>query len=120
MTIFNDSDHRYLPRWEVNNRVLYHIEPNHESHHGQTCDLSYAGARISTTTKPDIAQQIDMTVFLAPHSPIKIKGHVLWTRETDAQHSVEMGVRFDNPDPQTQDLILQHAFEMNPNSETKP
>ena len=40
------SDQRYFPRWNVNNRVIYHTEssPDQKLRHGHSKDLSCAGA----------------------------------------------------------------------------
>ena len=105
-----NNDMRYFPRWEVNNRVYYHLEGEKELHEGQTKDISCAGACITTIKEITPHQKIKVTIELASGVKINLKAHVLWVRYENNQPS--MGVTFyDTPD-EVQNLILQHAFEL--------
>jgi c-di-GMP-binding flagellar brake protein YcgR len=105
-----DSDMRYFPRWEVNNRVLYHLEGDKKQHEGQTKDISCAGACITGAKEISPHQKIEVTVNLADGVKVKLKAHILWVRIENNHAS--MGVTFyDTPD-EAQNLILQHAFEL--------
>lgn len=107
----NPSDQRYFPRWEVNNRVLYQLEDQADIMQGKTKDLSCAGACIAVD-RPLTNQKIKLTFFLSRNASVDVEGNVLWSLKTD-EGDVEIGVAFTEISPQSQDLILQHAFEVN-------
>lgn len=111
MMMTSGSDQRYLPRWEVNNRVLYQLENEPDLHQGQTRDLSCAGACIKAAKSTIPSQKIKVTVFLSPQTSVILEGRVLWSRAFDKKN-IEMGITFENASPEAQDLILQHAFEV--------
>ena len=104
------ADQRYFPRWEVNNRVLFQLENQMDTFETQTVDLSCAGAClfISKSVKPN--QKIKLVIYLSPAKFVNVNGHILWTKSVDGQ--LEAGVLFENIPPHTQDVILQHAFEL--------
>lgn len=103
-------DMRYFPRWEVNNRVSYHLEGHKESYEGKTKDISCAGACIAGNGQVTLHQKIELTLQLNDVTRVKLKGHILWVKIENNQP--QMGVTFyDTPD-EVQNLILQHAFEV--------
>ena len=105
-----DNDMRYFPRWEVSNRVSYYLEGENRPHHGETRDISCAGACISGVQEILPHQKIKVTIELSNHVKIDLKANVLWVK-TEGGRPV-MGLTFyDTPDT-TQDLILKHAFEL--------
>ena len=105
-----NNDMRYFPRWDVNDPVLYQLDGEQESHEGQTKDISCAGACITGAGNVSPRQKIKMIVELAEGIKIKLNAYILWVKIED-NHS-EMGVTFyDTPDD-VQNLILQHAFEL--------
>lgn len=108
--VYSNDDQRYLPRWEVSNRVLYQLQNEYNLHQGQTRDLSCAGACIMAPVALE-HQKIKLTVFLSAKSSVMLEGCVLWSRQSSADHA-EIGIGFENASPEAQDLILQHAFEV--------
>ena len=101
---------RYFPRWEVNNRVVYHLDGDHKQFEGLTKDISCAGACITGVQDILPHQKVRLTIELADEVKIKLKANVLWIKVENNQLS--MGVTFyDTPD-ETQNVILQHAFEL--------
>ncbi len=105
-----DNDMRYFPRWDVSDPVLYQLDGEREPHEGQTKDISCAGACITGSGDVSPRQKIKMIVELAEGIKIKLNAHILWVK-IENNHS-EMGVTFyDTPDD-VQNLILQHAFEL--------
>ena len=107
---FKNSDTRYFPRWEVTDRVVYNIDGDGEAREGRTKDISCAGACIIGDRYLSPHQKIQMTVHLSEAISIKLNGHVQWVRHNDgASH---MGVTFYETPDHIQELILQHAFEI--------
>ena len=107
---FENNDMRYFPRWEVNDPVLYHLDGGKKSYEGQTKDISCAGACITGTGNVSPHQKIKVIVELAEGVKIKLNAHILWVKIENNQP--QMGVTFyDTPDD-VQNLILQHAFEV--------
>jgi len=101
---------RYFPRWKVDERVVYHLDGESEPREGATRDISCAGACIVGEGPIEPHQKVKITVELAERTKIKLNGYILWARNKDGQ--LHMGVTFyDTPD-EVQDLILQHAFEL--------
>jgi hypothetical protein len=108
-----DSDLRYFPRWEVNNRVLYQFENEYDLHQGRTRDLSCVGARLRAEA-PFETRKISLTIFLSPRISVTVQGRVLWV--SGDHGNSEAGITFENVSQEAQDMILQHAFEMDPDS----
>ena len=108
----DDSDQRYLPRWEVSNRVLYQFDNDNEPHEGKTKDLSCAGVRIETGEKLVLKKDIKLTIYLSADISVTVNGKVAWTKPSK-DHQSEIGITFQNVPEQVQETILQHAFEIN-------
>lgn len=106
----NDSDKRYFPRWEVNNRVVYHLEGEKNPHAGQTKDLSCAGACIVGETHIAPQQKMKISIQLAEGVKVTLNARVLWMKTENNQ--THMGIAFYNTPDEVQNLILQHAFEL--------
>jgi hypothetical protein len=108
--VFESKDMRYFPHWEVKERVSYHLDGTPELFEGQTKDISCAGACITGSGQVAPHQKIKLIVELAEGVKIKLNAHILWVRiENNQPH---MGVTFyDTPDD-VQNVILQHAFEV--------
>ena len=106
----DNTDLRYFPRWEVNDPVQYSFEDGKEFFTGKTKDLSCAGACITGSTDVSPHQKIKMVVELAEGVRVKLNAHILWVKID--HHAPEMGVSFYNTPDDVQNLILQHAFEV--------
>ena len=107
----NNTDKRYLPRWDVSNRVLFQIEDNESKHEACTKDINLTGACILSKSNIDPNEKIELTIFLSDKAFVKIKGSVLWAKPQDDE-TVKAGVHFDLISEESQDLIYQHAFEI--------
>ncbi len=105
-----DSDQRYFPRWEVKNAVSYQLDKTKETYEGYTQDLSCAGACITSDTKFAPNQKIKLTVYLSPKTTVNLNGNILWAKKEGKENQI--GVSFYNTGEETQELILQHAFNL--------
>ena len=106
----DESDQRYLPRWEVKNRLLFQSEDYTNPQEGQTKDISCSGACFSTNINLNTRQKIKLTIYLSPHTAVKVNGQVVWTKSHAGENQI--GVSFYNIPQKSQDLILEHAFEL--------
>lgn len=104
------NDMRYFPRWDVNNPVLYQLDGENEPFEGHTRDISCAGACITGIGNVVPHQKVKMIVELAEGVKIRLNGHILWVRIEN--NRPQMGVTFYNTPDDVQNLILQHAFEL--------
>lgn len=103
-------DKRYLPRWEVKNRISYQL---HEDHQMQDCmsrDLSSVGICLETREFLPINKKVKLVVYLSETTSFPAEGHVVWSQAT-ANGNIS-GILFDGITNQEQELILQHAFEV--------
>ena len=105
------SDQRYFPRWEVTNRVLYHTEKDTQLHKGTTKDLSCSGACIQTEKILTPGRKLTMTVWLSTGVKVNLQGTVAWVKMEGEKNFI--GIDFFNTSQEAQDLILEHAFELN-------
>ena len=104
------SDHRYLPRWQVNNRIFYRLEKHTKAHECQSKDLSCMGACLATKESLDPNQKVQLTIYLTEDQPIEVNGHIVWNAKTSGENLA--GVIFDNLSLKSQDMILKYAFEI--------
>ncbi len=105
-----EKDLRYLPRWEVDNRILLRREKEITPHECHSKDINATGVCLRTTEdiKPDT--MLNLTIYLAEDiDPIHVYGKVLWKKELEGQH--HLGVRFEQMSDNTGNLIFQYAFE---------
>lgn len=105
------SDQRYLPRWEVKNRVVYRLNDEARPHEGQSKDLSCTGACIRTKDKLSPNQKVKLTIYLSDETAVQVEGQIVWNKPSQDHESL-VGVMFVNTTQKTQDLILKHAFEI--------
>lgn len=104
------SEHRYLPRWKVNNRIQFKTSQDPQLHEARSRDLSCAGACLVTEQPLAADQKIEMTIFLDERTAVEVHGKALWNRAYAAGNLA--GIAFYNTTMEIQDLILQHAFEI--------
>jgi hypothetical protein len=103
------SDKRYFPRWEVQNRVIYHLEENPDNYEARTKDLSCAGACLISRKNNPLNQKVKLTIYLSASRAVSVEGKIVWSQPLDG--AFELGVDFENVNLKSQDIILQHAFE---------
>lgn len=109
----SDADKRYLPRWEVKNRVAYRLDNDRELREGQTRDISCTGACISVNEYLKPNQKVNMTIYLTDGKSINLDGRVIWIKLSEYEN--EIGIQFENMESKSQELILDHAFELDHN-----
>lgn len=105
------SDQRYFPRWEVNKRVLYEVERKPDVNEGQTRDISCTGMCISANEALTPGNKIKVVLFLTEADVIRLTGEIIWNKSFGKQD--QMGISFSNISQKNQELILEHAFDVN-------
>jgi len=103
------SDQRYLPRWEVENRILYKFDHDNTMKEARSKDISCSGACFKTDEFIPKKQTIKLTIFLSEKISVQMEGSIVWTKTTSDGFLV--GVNFTNTSHKAQDLILEYAFE---------
>lgn len=106
-----DTEQRYLPRWEVNNRVYFYLEHDAKTYQGTTRDLSACGTCIVTSPLLPLQDKIKMTIHLTVNTSFETIGRIVWSKTIGDE--MMLGIIFDNPTQRMQDTILEHAFEIN-------
>lgn len=107
----SEADQRYLPRWEIRNRVLYSLDSDQYPKEGRTKDLSGTGVCILTRENIIPHQKIQLTIYLSEGTMVKVQGNVVWVRPSTIEN--QLGINFREISDDAQELILQHAFEIN-------
>ena len=102
------SDERYIPRWSVQNKVLYRKEKNSSYHEARSKDINSSGACFSCPEEIKPSSKLNLVLYLADHVAVEVTGRVLWNKDGKANKLV--GVRFENISEQVQDMILEYAF----------
>ena len=108
----DNDERRYFPRWEVNNRICYRLEPKNSIHECRSRDLNCCGTCLLTNQSLPPNQKLRMTVYLAEDVSVQVEGKVLWTKPQENDQYL-VGVNFLETSKKIQDLILNHAFEIN-------
>jgi len=104
------SDNRYLPRWEVNNRVTYRLKNARETYECVSKDLSCTGACLMASDQMPKDSKVDMTIHLSAKTAVQVKGKIVWNKTADGKYMA--GVIFQEIPPSTQETILKYAFEI--------
>jgi hypothetical protein len=110
-------DQRYLPRWEVRNRVKYAVSESDELNECETRDLSCSGACLKLAQILMPGQAIRMKIFLNEDTIVNVMGHVAWNRI--AEDGRYAGIRFDVKSLDAQQELLDYAFEIKPDEVVK-
>lgn len=101
---------RYIPRWQVDNRVCYQFESGGNAHECRSKDLSCSGICLQTDQGMIPEQNVKLTIDLSDSVSVKVDGRILWSRPSLGWNLA--GISFSNVDPEVQDLILDYAFEV--------
>src|SRR6267142_2588789 len=104
-------DKRYLPRWVVNQRVLYQKENEPFYRECRSKDIHCEGACISPTEGLPLDQKLTLTIYISEDVAVHVQGKVLWAMNLPQQNLV--GLQFSNVSQKVQDMILQYAFNCN-------
>ncbi len=102
-------DKRYIPRWSVQNKILYRKEKNSTYQEAYSKDINSSGACFSCPEEIKPSAKLTLVLYLADAVAVEVTGRVLWNK--DAQPHNLVGVRFENTSEQVQEMILQYAFE---------
>lgn len=111
------NEKRYLPRWNVNNRVLYLKEEGLAYQECRSRDINAEGACICPSEALAVNQPLKLTFYLSEGIAVYAQGKVKWVKNQADQKIV--GLQFDNVSEKTQDMILQYAFNFNKAALTK-
>ena len=107
----SEMEKRYIPRWEVANRILYQIENEKKTHESSSKDLSCTGACFATPENLPLNKKIKMKIYLSEDIAVKVEGQIVWNKPGSANENL-VGVTFSNTSQEVQELILKHAFEI--------
>ena len=105
------SDHRYFPRWDVRNRVLYKSESDPHPRYGHTKDLSCAGACVYLEERLSPHQRVTLNIHLSPKTVVGLQGTVIWQDVATSPYLT--GISFYETSDDAQEVILEHAFGLN-------
>jgi hypothetical protein len=104
------QDKRYLPRWEVKNRILCVPEKDAPVQECESRDISSLGACLSTQENIPIDQKIKLKIYLTEKRSFDVDARIKWKKTTAEGYSI--GVIFEDVTPEIQELILSYAFEV--------
>ena len=103
------SDRRYLPRWEVHNKILFRREEETACRQCLSKDINSIGTCIVTEEPVELNKPLVMTIYLADDiEPIEAVGRPIWNSVKENQNLA--GVRFERISSKARDLIFQFAF----------
>jgi Chromosome segregation ATPases len=111
----NKSNNRSHPRLAVAVDVSMHTE--HNFYTGLTENLSEGGVFIATYEVPALGTEIELTISLPNHPPIKTVGVVRWHREYNkftSDVAPGIGVQFDTLAKPDHDAIIRFIREREP------
>jgi hypothetical protein len=106
----NLPDKRYLPRWEVKNKIGLYLEEDREQRECKSHDLSSVGICLQTRDLLPVDHRLKLVVHLSEDTAFPVEGRVVWSRP--AEGGYQSGVVFENISQHDQELILQYAFEV--------
>lgn len=104
-------DQRYLPRWDTDRRAYYHVKGSPVIYRTRLKNLTASGVCLYVGKDVAVRQKLEMKIHLSPDKSFQAYGTVVWTY-VSPRHLSWAGVAFDNLPQQTQDLILEYAFEI--------
>ena len=105
-----EEERRYLPRWEVNNRVFYRADPEANFQECQSRDLHFSGACLCTNQSLPLNQKLKLRIFLSDQIAVDVEGTVLWNKSVGQQNFV--GINFYEISQKVQEKMLKYAFEV--------
>ncbi len=108
--LVNNSDRRYLPRWEASNKISYRKENDIVYRDCLSKDINCTGACLRASEELPVHQNLKLTIQLAENiDPIQVQGRVVWQQGHDADYCV--GIQFDRVSDKASELIFRYAFE---------
>lgn len=104
------QERRYLPRWEVDNKIIYSKEAETLLHQCQSKDISATGVCLRTAQDIPPDAKLNLTIYLEENiEPIVVHGQVRWKAARGEENLV--GIQFDRVNDKTSDLIFRYAFQ---------
>src|SRR3989338_9069822 len=77
------ADRRYLPRWEIENRILYRKEDDVVYHECTTKDLHCGGVCFFSKEAVQAGRKVTLTIYLTDDIAIHLKGETAWIQPVD-------------------------------------
>ncbi len=114
---YRKEDKRYLPRWKSRNRVKFVLPHGGDVEECETIDLSCSGVGLKVPRSLVPGQSLKMKIFLDRQNTIDVQGKVMWNRIV--QDGRYVGVMFDRASLDAHEMILNYAFELNPDDVKK-
>ena len=109
-TSTSDQDRRYLPRWEVDNKIIFQKGNDPIPHECRSKDIAATGACIRAMEDISPSQILNLTIYLANDiEPIQVHGKAVWRQKKDNEHLI--GIQFNSISDTTSDRIYHYAFE---------
>lgn len=106
---YSGPEKRYLPRWEVNNRVLCRVGEDIDALECRSVDLSCSGVCLILRQYIKPQEHLKLTIYLTEAKTVEIDGHVVWSKVSGYGNLI--GINFENITLEMQDTILKYAFE---------
>ena len=100
---------RYIPRWNVQNKILYRKEENNIYREALSKDINSSGACFLCPEAIQPPSKLTLLLYLSEHVAVEVSGTVLWNKDGSGYNLI--GIRFESIPRQIQEIILQHAFE---------
>ncbi len=110
VNVSKGKDKRFLPRWEVNNRISCQFGNSHQVYQCVSKDLSCSGACFYSDVLP-ASNQVKLKIFLSERQSVDVKGKLAWKKMENDRHL--LGVSFFETPEAVQETILKYAFEIN-------
>lgn len=104
------ADKRHLPRWEVATRVLYLLDNEFTAQETLSRNLSCAGICLTASEYIPVNRKIRLKIYLTESTVVLADGQVVWSK-SESGHNLA-GVKFSDISLKSQELILEHAFEI--------
>ena len=106
----SDQDRRYLPRWEVDNKIIFQKNQDDIPYECRSKDITAAGACLRIKEDISLSQELNLTIYLANDiEPIQVHGKAIWHQKKENENLI--GVQFDAINDATSDRIFHYAFE---------
>ncbi len=111
------KERRYLPRWEINNRVLYCLDGQPLYKESFSKDISSDGASFYIQESLGIGQKLSLILFLTEYMAVYVQARVQWQQPFGEKFLI--GSHFEDIAEKVQEIILEQAFAVNPSAMKK-
>lgn len=106
------AERRHCPRWAVVSRIFYQLNDDTTIHESQSVNISATGICFTTPELLYENTRIKMRIFISDEKVLRVGGQVIWSRSEsgNGRSSYQAAVRFSDLTPESQAMILDHAF----------